>query len=711
MIREQVLGIVAMEPMGEYSANVKYEKLNIVTYNGSTYSALKDTLGNEPTNDEYWQLIAKKGDKGDTYVMTEEDKEEVISEITDNANSVFNKNVDEKTTNFNSNASKKVTAFNTNSTNKTNDYNTNASSKLGAYNENATSKLEDYNSNAEAKINEYNNNANELIDSVTDTRNELERVKNDILETGEVNADYVHIVDSTMAELQELEVNSVEKQLTTTGKNLIDINEVKVPISSYKLPHTLSAGTYTISCKNVNLEMGFRLSNTTDTSTNSVVKTGINVIGNRQYLTLTTTFEANYINLSCTGIEKLEEIMLELGDVPTEYEPYTGLKPSPSPDYPQEIPVITTDSVLKSVGKNVYNATINEQTSGDLTWKADNEKIYINGIGDDTKHTFKCQLFKKGTYTFYVEKVSGTQVKNIALNIYKRGTWDRISTAEMGINDTDYKGHRIFTLEEDTELELGFYSMLTNSYTNVELKYLIKRGDVIKYDFEPYQESILNLSIPEGEFVGYINDDLKDTLRVGYNEEDGNYHLYLDKMLGKVVLDGNEEIKLGGVYENITQFDYIMNNQVLYINDNIARCISNHFVSTHFNNSWTRDNTVTLTGNSIRFMSSTFTTVEEFKTWLSTNNVTAIYALANPYTLDLGIVDMPLSYDGTTNIFVDTDILTNINTKYYRNFTETIRNLQINNDTLKNELASIESRLSALETSRASVVSESEVVE
>ena len=43
MIREQVLGIVAMEPMGEYSANVKYEKLNIVTYNGSTYSALKDT--------------------------------------------------------------------------------------------------------------------------------------------------------------------------------------------------------------------------------------------------------------------------------------------------------------------------------------------------------------------------------------------------------------------------------------------------------------------------------------------------------------------------------------------------------------------------------------------------------------------------------------------------------------------------------------------
>ena len=45
-----------------------------------------------------------------------------------------------------------------------------------------------------------------------------------------------------------------------------------------------------------------------------------------------------------------------------------------------------------------------------------------------------------------------------------------------------------------------------------------------------------------------------------------------------------------------------------------------------------------------------------------------------------------------------------INVKYYRNFITTIQNLQVNNDTLKNELSNIESRLTALENANTSVV-------
>ena len=51
------LGMVAMEPRGEYSATTSYEKLNTVLYNDSTYMALKPSLGNPPTDTEYWQLI------------------------------------------------------------------------------------------------------------------------------------------------------------------------------------------------------------------------------------------------------------------------------------------------------------------------------------------------------------------------------------------------------------------------------------------------------------------------------------------------------------------------------------------------------------------------------------------------------------------------------------------------------------------------------
>ena len=52
-----VLGTVAMEPKGEYSAEAYYEKLNTVLYNDSTYMAIKPSHNILPTDTEYWQLI------------------------------------------------------------------------------------------------------------------------------------------------------------------------------------------------------------------------------------------------------------------------------------------------------------------------------------------------------------------------------------------------------------------------------------------------------------------------------------------------------------------------------------------------------------------------------------------------------------------------------------------------------------------------------
>jgi len=61
----QVLGIVGIKHCGAYDATVQYEKLNVVTYQGSSYCAKGNTLGNLPTNTAYWDLMAEKGDKGD----------------------------------------------------------------------------------------------------------------------------------------------------------------------------------------------------------------------------------------------------------------------------------------------------------------------------------------------------------------------------------------------------------------------------------------------------------------------------------------------------------------------------------------------------------------------------------------------------------------------------------------------------------------------
>lgn len=81
-----VLGVVGMKTRGEYDSETTYEKLNVVTYEGSSYCAKTDTQGNLPTNETYWDLIAEKGDKGDIPVKgvdyyTTADKNELINEL------------------------------------------------------------------------------------------------------------------------------------------------------------------------------------------------------------------------------------------------------------------------------------------------------------------------------------------------------------------------------------------------------------------------------------------------------------------------------------------------------------------------------------------------------------------------------------------------------------------------------------------------------
>lgn len=177
----QVLGKVMITSKGEYVSGVSYQILDVVTYNGSSYVAKRNT-GSVPTSDD-WQLLAQKGD---TYVMTDEDFERVVDKISGDATSEFNQNVDKKTIEFNKNAEEKldeynqndgikINSYNQNAEDKTNEfistaesrlqeYNENDSVKTSMYNQNAVSKYNAYESNAESKTKDYNDNANEKLD-------------------------------------------------------------------------------------------------------------------------------------------------------------------------------------------------------------------------------------------------------------------------------------------------------------------------------------------------------------------------------------------------------------------------------------------------------------------------------------------------------------------------------------------------------------------
>ena len=77
---------------------------------------------------------------------------------------------------------------------------------------------------------------------------------------------------------------------------------------------------------------------------------------------ITTHEKASYIRFS-GYLENVETIMLNKGSSATPYEPYTGGKPSPSPDYPQEIKNVGKwneetqkyEVDVKVTGKNIVN--------------------------------------------------------------------------------------------------------------------------------------------------------------------------------------------------------------------------------------------------------------------------------------------------------------------------------------------------------------------
>ncbi len=57
MANNQPIGTVCPVPMGEWQANVPYEKLNIVRYNGASYMAKKPNQDFEPTVKQGWQEV------------------------------------------------------------------------------------------------------------------------------------------------------------------------------------------------------------------------------------------------------------------------------------------------------------------------------------------------------------------------------------------------------------------------------------------------------------------------------------------------------------------------------------------------------------------------------------------------------------------------------------------------------------------------------
>lgn len=63
---EKILGKVAVTAAGTYDESLAYDRLTVVSYQGSSYMSKADvSAGVLPTDTSYWQLVASKGEQGE----------------------------------------------------------------------------------------------------------------------------------------------------------------------------------------------------------------------------------------------------------------------------------------------------------------------------------------------------------------------------------------------------------------------------------------------------------------------------------------------------------------------------------------------------------------------------------------------------------------------------------------------------------------------
>lgn len=290
------------------------------------------------------------------------------------------------------------------------------------------------------------------------------------------NQDETHITDSDNGKIQDMIIYGRSSQFTTTGKNLlkypyiettktalgitfidnkdgsINVSGTGTEIAYYNLYSnsdgkrlTLASGTYKLAAKGRN-------------KCNVFANNGVNSAKNEGTFTITDGHNDVWCFIEAPkGLAVDETIypMIQLASSTNEsYEPYTGGKPSPNPDYPQEIKRVVKP-VVKVCGKNLLQPNLRY-----------NDRAKIN-IKKGVKLTLICKngvVSKGGNLKF--EKANG-------------------GIAWFGFDKGSVKQQ--ITLRDDV---VAFYYLFNSEPSE---SYALYIGDENTY--EPYKEQSMQLHI------------------------------------------------------------------------------------------------------------------------------------------------------------------------------------------------------------------------
>lgn len=318
--------------------------------------------------------------------------------------------------------------------------------------------------------------------------------------------------------MNEMKVYGWSKQKTTKGKNLFDFSRlvsdgvnvmnyekqtITVPAKTNNTGYNqtlrdlcpgITPGTYVFSAKKSNPESG---------NGSYFLEAGLDFTFNTP-TELTDALLDNHIawyNNPDSEVENvISEIQVENGTEATDYEPYTGGQPSPSPDYPQQIVSAGSDGKIgvEVRGKNLF----------ELTGIRDNEYLRIEKIENNTIYARPTNMNAEspGTTNYSNGWVNFSEkIKVISGILYTISLSYKAVQKMMEIEKLDPARILVFEdsgniiLNEEIKQEIG-------KYVDVEIPLLVPDGtDSIHFTItcNNYSVAIKNIQIEEGGYTSY----------------------------------------------------------------------------------------------------------------------------------------------------------------------------------------------------------------
>lgn len=447
----------------------------------------------------------------------------------------------------------------------------------------------------------------------------------------------------------DLELIGGTEQLTTTGKNLFDIKKAS-DVSNYITTETLAKIDITAAIVfDVKKNTNYCLSVSGKTDQPSINFNIANDVQRKSILNKLKTeetlnsldsgkiyvgFSGGDTELNATKLsQEYFDIQLEEASSKTPYEPYTGLKPSPSPEYPQEI---------KNVGKwndETQKYEVDVKVTGKNRFNREKAKDVSNWISieGDGYLKFPIRVKKGSMITFsYTEKL--TEGKKFYLGIAKKETGSVISWLYYDTNLSISNSKYTIAAEEDY-----VYLMCNRSAIQTFLD-VIKTLQVeisqTQTEYEPYQEPQTLTLTSDRPITKWDKLEKRNSV---YGILYGSKH---------VVLNGGEEDWVKSSIDNafyLKSFEGLLNSYEIFCDKlknfrGAVNVIELNCILANRTNLYIRIDGITDIGT--------------LKTWLSENNLEVYYNSKESQFIPLPESEQAQlrnlhSYNGTTNITVD----------------------------------------------------------